>query len=191
MRYDSSDEPYNIPGYNDTERPFVPQGDGRVRTLRVAVDGGGSCQWQLKSLRVSFGIADDNPLVTGKEVFDTDYIFDFGEYGLSDGYGTGRAKVASGDLDLKTDFFPMVTNHIDEKVSLKFFGGNTELEKWRRRFRLSDTRNIVIEPTVHFAKIVTLIPPVHPGNLAAIYPDGSRDDIPYIYPDYDKLLSLK
>ncbi|MGC6031549.1 hypothetical protein [Enterobacter kobei] len=193
VRYDSRDEPYDIPGYNDTERPFVPQGDGRVRTLRVAVDGGGSCQWQLKSLKVSFSIADDNPLVKGKEVFDTSYIFDFGDYGLSDGYGTGRAKAVSGDLDLKTDFFPMIfINHMFKKTTLELFGGDTDYKKWSRRYRLSNTSIINISPLVHLNKPVRLeSPEPPPGDIMAYYPDGRHGKIPHIYPDYDKLLSMK
>ncbi|WP_233459308.1 hypothetical protein [Citrobacter sedlakii] len=192
VRYNSSNEPHDIPGYNDIERPFgAPDGDN-IRRLRVAVDGGGSCQWQLNSLKVSFRIADNIALVKGKEVIDTSYIFDFGDYGLSDGYGTGRAKVFSEKiLDLNTDFFPMVANHIDNTVSLKLFGGETETEKWRRRFSLSNTQHIAIEPVVHLMKVVVLNPPDHPGNLTAIYPDGSREDIPDISPDYNKLLSMK
>ncbi|EHG7582287.1 hypothetical protein K9U59_05135 [Citrobacter sedlakii] len=192
VRYNSSNEPHDIPGYNDIERPFgAPDGDN-IRRLRVAVDGGGSCQWQLNSLKVSFRIADNIALVKGKEVIDTSYIFDFGDYGLSDGYGTGRAKVFSEKiLDLNTDFFPMVANHIDNTVSLKLFGGETETEKWRRRFSLSNTQHIAIEPVVHLMKVVVLNPPDHPGNLTATYPDGSREDIPDISPDYNKLLSMK
>lgn len=192
VRYNSSNEPHDIPGYNDIERSFgTPDGDN-IRRLRVAVDGGGSCQWQLNSLKVSFRIADNIALVKGKEVIDTSYIFDFGDYGLSDGYGTGRAKVFSEKiLDLNTDFFPMVANHIDNTVSLKLFGGETGTEKWRRRFSLSNTQHIAIEPVVHLMKVVVLNPPDHPGNLTATYPDGSREDIPDISPDYDKLLSMK
>lgn len=192
VRYNSSNEPHDIPGYNDIERPFGASDGDNIRRLRVAVDGGGSCQWQLNSLKVSFRIADNIALVKGKEVIDTSYIFDFGDYGLSDGYGTGRAKVFSEKiLDLNTDFFPMVANHIDNTVSLKLFGGETGTEKWRRRFSLSNTQHISIEPVVHLMKVVVLNPPDHPGNLTAIYPDGSREDIPDISPDYDKLLSMK
>lgn len=192
VRYNSSNEPHDIPGYNDIERPFGTSDGDNIRRLRVAVDGGGSCQWQLNSLKVSFRIADNVALVKGKEVIDTSYIFDFGDYGLSDGYGTGRAKVFSEKiLVLNTDFFPMVANHIDNTVSLKLFGGETGTEKWRRRFSLSNTQHISIEPVVHLMKVVVLNPPDHPGNLTATYPDGSREYIPDISPDYDKLLSMK
>ncbi|QKJ85135.1 hypothetical protein PMPD1_0152 [Paramixta manurensis] len=194
VRYNSSNEPHDIPGYNDVERLFSAQENSNIRHLRVAVDGGGRCHWQLNSLRVSFRIAGDNPLVKGKEVIDTSYIFDFGAYGLSDGYGTGRAKAFSGErLDLKTDFFPMVfINHMFKKTTLKLFAGDTNYEQWRRRYRLSNTDNIYLNPLVHINKLVTLESPnPPPGNITALYPDGSREDIPYIYPDHDKLLSLK
>jgi hypothetical protein len=189
--YNSSFESYPVQGFNGFTQPFVRQGNSNIWQTGIAIDGGGSCQWQLNSLRVSFKIADNNPLVKGKDVIETNYIFDFDDYGLSDGYGTGRAKDVSGDLDLKTDFFPMVTHHIDNTMSLKFFGGDTGPEKWRRRFRLHNTQSIFIEPAVHLAKVVTLDPPDNPGNLTATYPDGSSEEIPRIYPDYEKLLSMK
>ncbi|HHL2502326.1 TPA: hypothetical protein ACQ301_004459 [Yersinia enterocolitica] len=189
--YNSSNEAYEIPGFNGFKQAFSPQGSGDLWQQNIAIDGGGPCQWQLNSLRVSFKIADNNPLVTGKKVIETSYIFDFDDYGLSDGYGTGRAKEASGDLDLKTDFFPMVTHFSDNDISLKFFGGDTGPEKWRRRFRLHDTQNVLIEPIVHLDKVVTLEPPDKPGNWMAMYPDGSNEEIPRIYPDYEKLLLMK
>ena len=189
--YNSSFESYPVRGYNGFTQPFIRQGEEELWQTSIAIDGGGPCQWQLNSLRVSFRIADNIPLVKGKEVIETSYIFDFGDYGLSDGHGTGRAKEVSGDLDLKTDFFPMVTNHIDTTTSLKLFGGNTGPEKWRRRFRLRDTQTILIEPVIHFDKVVTLTPPDAPGKITATYPDGSSEKIPHIYPSYEKLLSMK
>ena len=194
VRYNSSNEPHDIPGYNDIERPFGASDGDNIRSLRVAVDGGGPCQWQLNSLMVNFRIADDVPLVKGKEVIDTSYIFDFGDYGLSDGYGTGRAKVFSEKmLVLNTDFFPIVfINHMFKKTTLKFFGGDTNYDKWGRRYRLSYTDDIYLHPSVHINKPVILESPISPpGNINALYPDGSREDVPNIFPDYDKLLSMK
>ena len=194
VRYNSSSEPHDIPGYNDIERPFGAPDADNIRRLRVAVDGGGPCQWQLNSLKVSFRIADDVSLVKGKEVIDTSYIFDFGDYGLSDGYGTGRAKVFSEKtLDINTDLFPVVfINHMFKKTTLKFFGGDTNYEKWGRRYRLSDTDIIYLYPLVHIDKPVILESPnPPPGNISALYPDDSSEDIPNISPDYDKLLLMK
>jgi hypothetical protein len=94
--YNSSNEAYEIWGFNGFKQAFRPQGSGDLWQQNIAIDGGGPCQWQLNSLRVSFKISDSNPLVKGKKVIETSYIFDFDDYGLSDGYGTGRAKEASG-----------------------------------------------------------------------------------------------
>lgn len=190
--YNSSNESYEIRGFKGFKQAFSPQVSGDLWQQNIAIDGGGPCQWQLNSLRVSFKIADNNPLVKGKKVIETSYIFDFDDYGLSDGYGTGRAKETSGDLDLKTDFFPILIHHIDNTIDLSLFGGDTRYEQWRRRYKLRDSKSINIEPLVHFNKEVTLTPPdIRPGNLTATYPDGSSVEIPHIYPDYEKLLSMK
>lgn len=194
VRYNSSNEPHDIPGYNDVERPFgVPDGNN-VRRLRVAVDGGGPCQWQLNSLMVSFRIADDIPLVKGKEVIDTSYIFDFGDYGLSDGYGTGRARVFSGErLELKTDFFPMTyISHMLNKTTLKLFGGDTDSEKWSRRYQLKNTEFITIDPMFHAKKSVSIEADKKRGfGMVITYPGGDEEHVRKVNPDYHRLLLLK
>ncbi|WP_270503706.1 hypothetical protein [Kluyvera ascorbata] len=193
VRYNSSNEHHDIPGYNDVEQPFgVPDGDN-VRRLRVAVDGGGPCLWQLNSLMVSFRIAGDNPLVKGKEVIDTNYIFDFGNYGLSDGYGTGRAKAFGGErLELKTDFFPMTyISHMFNKTTLKLFGGDTDSEKWSRRYQLKNASLITIEPIFHAEKNVSLEADKQRGiGMVITYPDGDEEHVRQVNPDYQRLLSL-
>ncbi|MDY1035380.1 hypothetical protein [Lelliottia sp. CFBP8978] len=192
VRYNSSNESHEIPGYNDFEQKYQQQRGSDIWQSRVAIEGGGACQWSLRSLRVSFRLSADNPLAKGKKIIDTSYIFDFGSYGLSDGYGTGRAKEGSGDLDLKVDFFPMVSNHIDKTASIKLFGGDSSYEKWSRRYRLQGTQNIAIQPIIHFDKVVTITPPAtKPGSLIVTYPDGSSGKALHISPDYEKLLSMK
>ncbi|MEW6483843.1 MAG: hypothetical protein AB1423_04260 [Pseudomonadota bacterium] len=195
VRYNSSNEPHDIPGYNDIERPFgAPDGDN-IRRLRVAVDGGGPCQWQLNSLIVSLRIADDVPLVEGKEVIDTSYIFDFGDYGLSDGYGTGRARAFSGErLELKTDFFPTTfISHMFNKTTLKLFGGDTDDEKWSRRYQLERTEFITIEPQFHAKKNVFIEADKQRGyGMVITYPEGEEEHVRKVNPDYQRLLlSLK
>ncbi|MRT14373.1 hypothetical protein GJV07_19015 [Enterobacteriaceae bacterium RIT711] len=132
-------------------------------------------------------------MVIGKEVIETNYIFDFDDYGFSDGYGTGKAKETSGDLVIRTDFFPEVfISHLFKKTTLELFGGDTGYEKWSQRYRLYDTQKIAIKPVVHINRVVILEGPnPPPGKIMATYPDGSSEQIPHIYPDYEKLLSMK
>lgn len=193
VRYNSSNEPHDIPGYNDVEQPFSSQEGSDIRRLRVVVEGGGPCQWQLNSLMVSFRIAGDNPLVEGKEVIDTSYIFDFGDYGLSDGYGTGRAKAFSGEqLELKTDFFPLTyISHMFNKTTLKLFGGDTDSEKWSRRYQMKNTSLITIEPIFHAEKNVSLEADKQRGiGMVITYPDGDEEHVRQVNPDYQRLLAL-
>lgn len=191
--YNSSNEAYEIPGFNGFKQAFSPQGNGDLWQQNIAIDGGGPCQWQLNSLRVSFKIADNNPLVKGKKVIETSYIFDFDNYGLSDGYATGRAKNASGDLDLKTDFFPMtIINKMFHETSIEMFGGDTDYEKWSRRYRLKSTQNILIEPKFYGHKVVSLEGDEERGiGMVINYPDGSTEHVRKIKPDYQRLLSLR
>ncbi|WP_255557207.1 hypothetical protein [Sodalis sp. dw_96] len=188
--YNSSFESYPVKGYNGFSQPFVRQGHSNTWQTRIAVDGGGSCQWQLNSLRVSFKLSDDNPLVKGKKVIASNYIFDFGDYGLSDGYGTGRAKAVSGNLDLKTNFFPTtIINKMFHETSIELFGGDTDYANWSRRYRLQYTQKIAIEPILHSQKGVLLEGDEERGiGMVITYPDGSIERVRKIKPDYQRLL---
>ncbi|MBU9816967.1 hypothetical protein J1781_19285 [Rahnella sp. C60] len=129
----------------------------------------------------------------GKKGFATNYIFDFDDYGFSDGYGTGRAIMASGNLELKTDFFPMVIiNQMFNQTSIEMFGGDTNYDRWSRRYKLQDTQKIVIEPILHSQKEVLLQGDEERGiGMMITYPNGSIEHVRKIKPDYEKLLSMK
>lgn len=191
--HDSSMKSYPVRGYNGFKQNFIRQENSNIWQTRIVIDGGGPCQWQLNSLKVSFKIADNVKLTQGKDLITTNYIFDFDKYGFSDGYGTGEAKEVSGDMAIHTDFFPLVIiNHISEKTRLRLFAGNTRSYKWVRRYMLRDTKNIHIEPNVHLDKPVIVEgqnPP--PGHIMATYPDGHTEALSDPYPDYEKLLSMK
>lgn len=193
VRYNSSNEPHDIPGYNDVEQQFSQQGSSNVWRQRVAIEGGGSCQWYLSSLRVSFELSRNNPLVKAKEVIATNYIFDFGRYGLSDGYGTGRAKEANGDLNIQADFFPTtVINKMFNETYIDLFGGDTVYEKWSRRYQLKNTKEIIIAPQLHNDKSVLLEGDKERGiGMVITYPDGSVEHVRKTKPDYEKLLTMK
>jgi hypothetical protein len=189
----SSGESYDIKGINGFKQDFTQQGHSNVWQTRIAIEGGGGCQWVLNSIKVTFKISDDVPLVVGKENLETNYIFDFDDYGFSDGYGTGEAKVSQGNIDIKTDFFPMViVNDLFNTKYIKFFGGNVNNAQWSRRYNVHDANEIQIEPLVHMSKVVTLDSAKgHSSGMAITYPDGSIGPVNQTVPDYDKLLSIE
>ena len=175
--------------------PFVSQGDGNLMSVSIAKDGGGRCRWKLSSVGVSFRVSEANPLAKGKEVSEAHYNFDLLGNGNCGGvFGMRQVNVVGSDLNIKTDFFPMIyIRHIPlNRTTVELFGGNTDYEKWSRCYRLSDTGDISINPVVHFNKVVTLEEPnnLH-GDFTVTYPDGSRGIPLNISPDYEKLLSMK
>ncbi|BEM74020.1 hypothetical protein SME36J_34430 [Serratia marcescens] len=175
--------------------PFVSQGAGNLMSVSIAKDGGGRCRWKLSALQVGFRVSDVNSLAKGKEVREAHYDFDLlGNGNCGGAFGVKQVNVVAGDLDIKTDFFPMIyISHIPiNRTTVELFGGDTDYEKWSRCYRLSDTGNISINPVVHFGKVVTLEEPNNRhGDFTVTYPDGSRGIPLNISPDYEKLLSMK
>lgn len=171
--------------------PFVRQGAGNLMSVSIAKDGGGRCQWKLRSLFVRFKLSDSVALTKGGESLPLSYLFDFLGKTSDSMYSVGSAQDFKGDLRLDTDFFPVVVNLPDEKTTLRLFGGDVNNYKWSRHFRLYDTQRIFIKPILHTSKSVTVTPSSKLGYFSAVYPDGSSEDIPYIFPDYEKLLSMK
>ncbi|MGX5108235.1 hypothetical protein ACWKYD_05435 [Enterobacter cloacae] len=191
--YDPTTESHirDIRGFNPRQADMTPLGGG-VWQARIALDGGGKCEWKLSAFRVGIEPSASIALTQGKDVIATNYVFDFDEEGYSGGFGVGKIRNAHGDQRIATEFFPMITHHRDGEIDVELYGGRTGYEKWSRHYRLYNTKLISIEPVVYMDKIVTLRPPEPPpGDFTAIYPDGSSGKIKDIDPDYDKLLSMK
>ncbi|CNI84143.1 Uncharacterised protein [Yersinia pekkanenii] len=172
---------------------MTQQGRGDIWEARIALDGGGKCEWQLSAMRIGVKLTSSNSLTQGKSIIATNYVFDFDNQGYSGGFGVGKAQDVNDNLHLKTDLFPLVfINHAFNKTTLKLFGGDVRYEQLSRHYRIYNGKKIFIEPNLHINKIVVLESPVSPpGNITATYPDGSKEEIPHVNPDYEKLLSMK
>ena len=179
-------------GLNPRQMDLSPADSNGVRKARIALDGGTKCSWTLSGIRVGIQLAKSSALVQGKDDIAANYVFDFDDEGYSNAFGKGKPREISGNLHLATDFFPVITHHLDGKISIKLFGGDIRYEQWNRYYRVSNVNKIHINPVVHLNKIVTITPPnPPPGDLNVTYPDGSTGKAPYIYPDYKKLLLMR
>lgn len=179
-------------GLNPMQMDLSPADGNGVRQIRIALDGGTKCGWTLSGIRVGIQLAKTSVLANGKDDIAANYVFDFDDEGYSNAFGKGKPRDIRGNLHLATDFFPVITHHLDGKVSIKLFGGDTRYEQWSRYYRVSSINQIRIEPVVYLNKIVTITPPnPPPGDLNVTYPDGSTGKVPYIYPDYKKLLLMR
>ncbi len=193
--YDSTTESHirKERGFNPRVERMTQQGRGDIWEARIALDGGGKCEWKLSTVRVGIKLASSNSLAQGKSIIETNYVFDFDNDGYGSGFDAGKVKNTNGDLLFKTDLFPLVfINHAFNKTTLKLFGGDVRYEQLSRHYRIYNGKKIFIEPNLHINKIVVLESPVSPpGNITATYPDGSKEEIPHVNPDYEKLLSMK
>ena len=195
--YDNTTESHvtAVRGLNPKLVTLQPQGNGDIRQARVAVDGGGRCEWKLSAIRVDIQLKGDDPLASGKHILPTSYVFGFDDQAYGSGEGSGRKREVHGDLTLKNELFPMtVFNRVFNENTIALFGGDTNYEKWSRHYRLFDSKHILIEPVLYSKKIVSLETPKSrkdsPG-MTVLYPDGSTEKVDDIYPNYDKLLRMK
>lgn len=192
--YDPTTESHirTIRGFNPMRLSLGSPDNAGFRRVRVALDGGTKCGWTLSGIRVGIQLAKTSALVQGKDNIAANYVFDFDDEGYSNAFGKGKPREIRGNLHLATDFFPVITHHLDGKISVKLFGGDTRYEQWSRYYRVSSIKQIRIDPVVYLNKIVTITPPnPPPGDLNVTYPDGSTGKAPYIYPDYKKLLLMR
>ena len=182
-------------GKNPQVLSLMQQNNSAIWQSRIALDGGGKCEWQLSTIRVDIQPVSTLSLAEGKNIIPTSYVFGFDEEAYAGGGGVGRKKEAYGDLHLRTELFPTVfVNNLLNKKTLKLFGGNTNKKKWSRHYRLHNVKNIIIDPDIHFKKVVTLESPKSPSappGMTITYPDGSVEHKRGIIPDYEKLLSIK
>ena len=181
-----------IRGFNPVQVPLSSPDRGGYRQARIALDGGTKCGWKLSGIRVGIQLVKTSALAQGKDNIAANYVFDFDDEGYSSAFGKGKPGDTRGNLHLATDFFPVITHHLDGKISVKLFGGDTRYEQWSRYYRVSSIKQIRISPVVYLNKIVTITPPnPPPGDLNVTYPDGSTGKASYIYPDYKKLLLMR
>ncbi|EPN2807496.1 hypothetical protein ACTWOG_005255, partial [Serratia marcescens] len=79
------------------------------------------------TVRVDLRLADNTSLTKGKGITSTSYVFAFDDEFYSGGGLPGRKKDVHGDLNIKTDFFPMVyINHLFNERDVELFGGNVK-----------------------------------------------------------------
>ncbi len=193
--YDSTTESHirKERGFNPRVVRMEKQGGDDIWQSRIALDGGGKCEWQLSALRFGIKLVSNNTLAAGKKIIETNYVVDFDKEGYSGGFDAGKVRDVNENIYIKTDLFPMVfINHILNQTTVKLFGGNADKKRWSRHYRVNNTKNIFIEPAVHMDKVVIMESPnPPPGSITATYPDGSKEEVSGIIPDYEKLLSMK
>ena len=188
--HNASGKPYNRDGYQRIDIQPIRQGLSDLYEARLAVQGGGSCEWRLSN--VTFGVTYANPAQFGENVrFGTGggvvVVFDNNN---SPRGGTG-IKV-DGDLTIKKDYYPWVKENFlggySKRINLAFEGGSY------LSYQALGARKVYFEPVLHAGFVVYSLGPrvKKEGNYTTImYPDGSVETDGRWGPNIRKLQTIR
>jgi len=188
--HSASGKPYERDGYQRIDIQPVRQGQSDLYEARLAVNGGGSCQWRLSN--VTFGVTYANPTQFGENVsFGTGggvvVVFDNNN---SPRGGTG-IKV-DGDLAIKKDYYPRVDEEFlgPYKKTISLAGeGSIYLS-----YQALQAQQVYFEPVLHSDFVVYSAGPKvkKKGNYTVFtYPDGSVVADGRGGPDFQKMQSIR
>lgn len=178
------------PSYNVMSMPLQQSDNNDIWKAKVAMSGGGSCEWTLSALNLGIEYIDaahlDKDLIPGTAVGVT-IAFD------GDASRNGQFDmVNSGSLILSPQYYPLIkTNKMVHEIdTVNLFGEQDFLQK--RMLILSGAIDVKYMPTIDESKIVKMIAPKEHkvGSFyKIIYPDGTTVSDGSTHPDIKKLMN--
>ncbi len=189
--YNVHNEPVELDGVNGTHTQLQQQGDSDLYQAKVAVDGGGECQWRLSNL--TFGVKHKNPTIFGENVTfgaggGVVVVFDHNDSWLG-----GATFKVDGDLTIKKDYYPWLSEFFDGVANkdinlLSVIGGNYF------EYQALQARSVYFEPVFHSQFITAAVWPKvkKEGNYVSYtYPDGSVEAVARAEPSFRKLEAIR
>ncbi len=179
---------YEKVGYNPIKIPLQQQGNSNLWRARVAMNGGGSCDWKLSEFDLGIEYTDATHL--GKDLVP-------GPGGVAriafDDLASqnGKFKSILGDVNLSPKYYPLITEwHIvQRKKTLSLLG-----EKDVLSIRTYTPQKISFTPTLDEKKLTRFVEPekkIEGVHSKIIYPDGSIAPYETLLPDFDKVDKMK
>lgn len=176
------------PSYYGMKIPLEQQGNSNVWNTKVAMLGGGTCQWTLSEFTMGIEYSDATHL--GKELVPGTGVgvimaFD------SKASQNGTFSSAYGNVVLSPQYYPLIDNNIqiNNDATLNLFGEEEFLKK--RIYVKNNEVSISFEPNLDESKIVKMVAPKEHKNgefYKIIYPDGTVVSDGSIHPDINKLM---
>ena len=182
--------PYKRDGYKRMDIQPTRQGLTDLFEAKLAVDGGGACDWRLSN--VTFGVMYKIPTSFGEGVY---YGAGGGVVVIFDNNDSGRGgadRKVDGDLVLKQDYYPWISErHIGGyKKSVNLTGEGSIYIK----YQALQAREVYFEPIVHSNFVTRSVGPKvkREGNQTIFYyPDGSRSPEIQSKPSFRKLQAIR
>ena len=172
------------PSYNVISIPLQQSGDNDLWIAKVAMSGGGSCEWTLSAFNLGIEYIDaihmGEDLVPGTAVGAT-IAFD------GDASRNGQFSSVYGDVILSPKYYPYITEwNINKKQKdLSLLGEKSFLSL--RAYNLSKMQ---FKPVINESKVVRFVEPeikVDGVYSKIIYPDGTIVPEKTLFPDFDKV----
>ena len=156
--------------------------NGDIWEAKVAMTGGGSCQWALSAVTLGIEYIDATHL--GKDLVASTAVgvslaFD------NDASRNGQYTATFGDLNLSPKYYPYI-------IEWKLIRNRNDLTLLGRHdfilSQVTNVNNIKFEPLLDESKIVRYIEPekkIKGVHAKIIYPDGSVISDGTVFPDFD------
>jgi hypothetical protein len=158
-----------------TKPGAIQQGQSDVYEAKLAINGGGRCQWQLSN--VTFGVTYANTAHFGENVKagpGGGVIVMFDQHLPQQRSVFEPTIKVSGDVLIRKDYYPRVSEYfIGGHKKLVWLLGEGEIYSY---YRAPNARKVVFEPQLHGSYVLYSVgPKVHKdGNYTRLtYPDGS------------------
>ncbi|EOX2817554.1 hypothetical protein ACPE51_000042 [Escherichia coli] len=171
------------PSYNVIGIP-MQQESGNIWKAKVAMTGGGSCQWTLSAVNLGIEYIDTihlgKDLVPGTAVGVT-LAFD------NDSSRNGQYITTHGDVNLSPKYYPYIIEWklIRNRNDLTLLGRHDFILN-----QVTNANNIIFEPLLDESKVIRYIEPekkIKGVHAKIIYPDGSVISDGTVFPDFDKV----
>jgi hypothetical protein len=157
-------------GYHLLTVPFKPDMGSDTVSNKVALDGGGQCEWKLSNVRFQFELS--NMTKFGEDIkknIPNDIVFVFDRNAPP--RGDGHYDDVSGNIIISHDYYPLIRNDrlIDHVKILRL------VNKRLLTYRVNNAGFILFKPVVYSDKIINVLGPKNFGeDTITTYPDGSQ-----------------
>jgi hypothetical protein len=184
---------FEVDGYLTTTVQPLQQGNSNLYETKLAINGGGGCQWQLSN--VTFGVTYASTTHFGQNVKPASgggVIVMFDHYLAQRRSAFDPTKEVSGDLLIRKDYYPRVSEHFiggHEKLAWLVGEGGTYLY-----YRAPNARKVKFEPILHANYVLHSVGPKvkKKGNYTRYtYPDGSVVADRISDPNFKKLQAIR
>ena len=185
-RYNSAGEKYYISGFNPNTVALKQQGNSDIYQTKIALNGGGSCQWQLSEVWMSIiykktlNIDSDFETIPSHRLI---LIFNDHKFRPPE---LIRNLIKNEEIEL--NYYPVFINSkIENRKKIILFNS------WDRSQYIStnNEKNILFSPIYHKDNITKIDMPKELGSANIIYySDGTIEKINASRPNYNKLKSI-